>query len=270
MTDTMELNHDLIDLEWGDEGVVPPVIHPDTMFIFTKMAEVIQGMVDPADGGVVLDVGCGRGVDVMELAKRGMLAIGIDPSSRMVSGAREYLDGNREYLTDGSDVVLVRGIGEALPFRPRSLDSIICKGSLDHFADMERTMADMAGCLKPGGAAIIAVANFDSLSCRLGRAWHPISKRIYRVKTERHPWQPPDDHNYEFNCPFLKETVKKDFQIKKIRGMSLLWTAPYWGKMLSLMPRWASSFTLKVLDWLACLFPSLSDVLIIKLTPKGS
>ncbi len=270
MSAKTELNHDLIDLEWGDEGVVPETIHPDTLFIFTMMGRVIIDMVDVGDGDRVLDVGCGRGIDILTLAKRGARAIGLDPSSKMMVGAREHLERNRQHLDGRGDVVLVRGIGEALPFKRRSLDRIICKGSLDHFADMERTMADMSGSLKTDGVAIIAVANFDSLACRLGRWWFPIIKRLRHADGERHPWQPPDDHNYEFNRPFIRETVKKDFEVKKIRGMSLLWTAPYWGKTLSLMPRWASSAVLKILDWGACLLPSLSDVIIVKLVPKVS
>jgi len=143
MSDTPELNHDLIDLDWGDEGVVPPVIHPDTMFIFTEMAKVILDMVQPGDGELVVDVGCGRGVDVMEMAMRGMKAVGLDPSSRMVAGAKQYLDSKAESLPsdNNSGAAVVRGLGEALPFKERSLDKIICKGSLDHFADMERRRA---------------------------------------------------------------------------------------------------------------------------------
>jgi len=266
----MELNHELIDLEWGDEGVMPETIHPDTMFIFTKMGQIIIDMVDARNGDSVLDVGCGRGIDALELAKRGAKAIGIDPSGRMIAGAREHLERNRQQIDGKSDVVLVRGIGEALPFKKRSLDRIICKGSLDHFADIGRTMADMSGSLKADGVAIIAVANFDSLACRLGRWWFPIIKRLRHAEGERHPWQPPADHNYRFDCAMLKKTVKDDFEIKKIRGMSLLWTAPYWGKTLSLMPKWASSTVLKLLDWGACLLPSLSDVIIVKLAPKAS
>lgn len=269
MSAKTELNHDLIDLEWGDEGVVPETIHPDTMFIFTMMGRVIIDMVDAREGIRVLDVGCGRGIDILEMAKRGSMAIGLDPSGKMMAGAREHLERNRQQLDGRGNVALVRGIGEALPFKPRSLDRIICKGSLDHFADMERTMADMSGSLKPDGAAIIAIANFESLACRLGRWWFPIIKRLRHADGERHPWHPPDDHNYRFDCAVLKDTVKGDFEIKKMRGMSLLWTAPYWGKTLSLMPRWASSIVLKLLDRGARLFPSLSDVIIIKLSPKG-
>ena len=251
-----------VDLEWGDEGVVPETVHPDTSFIFDKMAEIIREMVAPNNGEIILDIGCGRAVDALELGKQGVRAIGIDPSDKMMSGAKSNLR--------DSDVALVRGIGEALPFKGNSLDKIICKGALDHFADIPRTMADISQSLKPGGAAIIAIANFESLSCRLGRNWFPIANRLYRKQSEIHPWMPPADHTYRFDCPILKKTVADDFEIKKIRGMSLLWTAPYWGKFLSLLPRWVASAILISLDKIACLFPSLSDVIIIRVTPRGN
>jgi len=45
----------------------------------------------------------------------------------------------------------------------------------------------------------------------------------------------------------------------------------YIGKVIKKQhPKWASSAILKLLDWGACLLPSLSDVIIVKLAPKGS
>jgi SAM-dependent methyltransferase len=252
------------DLEWGDEGVVPEIVFPDTMFIFKRMGEVILEMSAPVNGERVLDVGCGRAIDALQFAKSGALAIGLDPSSKMMLGAKSFLDDNK-----GDNVDLVRAIGEAMPFKNRSLDKIICKGALDHFADMPKTMSDMAQTLKPTGSAIIAIANFDSLSCKIGRNWFPIVKKLYRKKGDRHPWQPPEDHNYKFDCPTLKATVADDFKIQKIRGMSMLWTTPYWGKILSLMPKWISNGILKTLDRIASRLPSLADVIIIKVTPKN-
>ena len=52
-----------VDLEWGDEGVIPETIHPDTAFIFEKMGDVIQEMVAPDIGEIVLDIRCGRAID---------------------------------------------------------------------------------------------------------------------------------------------------------------------------------------------------------------
>ena len=143
------------DLAWGDEGVVPEIVFPDTMFIFKRMGEVILEMAAPVNGERVLDVGCGRAIDALQFAKSGALAIGLDPSSKMIIGAKSFLNDN-----SGDNVDLVRAIGEAMPFKNRSLDKIICKGALDHFADMPKTMSDMAQTLKPTGSAIIAIANF--------------------------------------------------------------------------------------------------------------
>lgn len=250
-----------VDLEWGDEGVVPEKIYPDTNFIFTRMGEVTWWMVAPQKGERVLDIGCGRAVDALELTKQGGRAIGLDPSAKMLREAKSYI-GNDE-------VDLVRGIGEALPFKRHSLDKIMCKGALDHFADPLRTMEQMSQVLKPKGVTIIAIANFESLSCRLGRAWYPIMKRFKREKDERPPWEPPLDHTYRFDYPLLRELVEHHFDVEKTLGVSLLWTAPYWGKILSILPRRVSAIILALLDRTARRFPSLSDAIVVKLIPKG-
>lgn len=249
-----------IDLEWGDEGVVPEKIYPDTHFIFTRMGQVTWGMVAPQKGERVLDIGCGRAVDALELAKRGGRAIGLEPSGTMITEAKSYI-GN-------GDVDLVRGIGEALPFKRHSLDKIMCKGALDHFADPLRTVEEMSQVLKPKGETIIAIANFESLSCRLGRAWHPIMSRLKKQKDERPPWEPPPDHTFRFDYPLLRELVEHHFDVEKTVGVSLLWTAPYWGKILSILPRGVSTIILAFLDRIARRFPSLSDVIVLKLIPK--
>lgn len=248
------------DLEWGDEGVVPEKVYPDTLFIFTRMGEVTWEMVAPSKGEKVLDIGCGRAVDALELARRGGKTVGLDPSGKMVREAKDYI------RDSDSEIALVRGIGEALPFKRRSMDKILCKGALDHFADPLRTIEEMSQVLKPAGEAIIAIANFESLSCRLGRLYYPMAKR---GKDERPPWQPPPDHTYRFDYPLLRGLVEHHFEVKKILGVSLLWTAPYWGKILALLPQGVSLKILALLDRIARRFPSISDVIIIKCTPKG-
>ena len=250
-----------VDLEWGDEGVVPEKIYPDTHFVFTRMGQVAWAMVAPQKGEVVLDIGCGRAVDALELAKQGGRAIGLDPSRTMIMEAKSCI-GDRE-------VDLVRGIGEALPFKRCSLDKVMCKGALDHFADPLRTMEEISRVLKPKGEMIIAIANFESLSCRLGRAWYPIISRFKRLKDERLPWEPPPDHTYRFDYSMLCELVGHHFDVGKTLGVSLLWTAPYWGKILSILPGRGSAIILAFLDRIARRFPALSDVIVLKLIPKN-
>lgn len=250
-----------VDLEWGDEGVIPEKVYPDTAFLFNMMGEVALDMVAPSEGERVLDIGCGRAVDALRLAKRGGEAVGLDPSGKMIREAKSYLG--------DCEVALVRGIGEALPFKRHCLDKILCKGALDHFADPQRTIEQMSHVLRPGGEAVIAIANFESLGCRLGKAWYPIAKMFNREMDERPPWQPPPDHTCRFDRSLLRKLVERHFEVEKTAGVSLLWTAPYWGKILSLLPRWASSAILALLDRIARRLPSLSDVIVIKGTPRN-
>ena len=250
-----------VDLEWDDGEVIPEKVYPDTDFLFAMMGEVVLDMVAASEGESVLDIGCGRAVDALRLAKRGGEAVGLDPSWKMIREAKSCIG--------DSQVALVRGIAEALPFRRHCLDKILCKGALDHFADPQETIKQMSQVLRPGGEAVIAIANFESLSCRLGKAWYPIARRLNREMDQRPPWQPPPDHTCRFDRPLLRRLVERHFEVEKTAGVSLLWTAPYWGKILSLLPRWASSAILALLDWIARRLPSLSDVIVIKGTPRS-
>ena len=83
----------------------------------------------PRRGEMILDIGCGRGIDGVELAKKGAVVIGLEPSQVMISHARNHISEN------GANMSLVRGVGEYLPFRAQSVDKVVCKGALDHFPE---------------------------------------------------------------------------------------------------------------------------------------
>jgi len=251
-----------VDLEWDDSGVFSGKIYPDTAFVLTRMEEETVGMVSLARGEMVLDIGCGRAFDALRLARDGGKAIGLEPSGKMIAEARRHVG-------DGS-VSLVRGIGEALPFKRRSIDKVMCKGSLDHFIDPEKTIEEMHRVLKPEGAAVIALANFKSLSCRLGRLWHLIWKRLpFGEKSEQPHWDIPADHTCKFDYPLLKSRVGRHFEVKETIGISLLWEAPFWGQALAFLPRRISAIILALGDRIGRRFPSMSDVIVIKCAPKG-
>ena len=61
-------------------------------------------------------------------------------------------------------------MADDLPFETGSFDACICKGALDHFDRPEEAIAEMARVTATDGRVVIAVANFESLACRVGRA----------------------------------------------------------------------------------------------------
>jgi len=251
-----------IDLEWNDDDVVPAVVHPNLEFLFQQMLHLTLGEVDPGHGELILDVGCGKAIDGARLWEKGAQVIGLEPSRVMIVRAKEYLN------ESNARVALAQGVGENLPFKPHSFDKVMCKGALDHFFSPSETIEEIARVLKPGGEMIISIANFNSLGFRLGKKLYPVTKFLSpSLAKERKPWEPPPDHTYKFDYPFLSSLVKQHFEIKKTKGISLFFGLPLWGSFLSKLPHSVSYALLKTLDKLARPFPYLADVILMKCTP---
>lgn len=252
-----------IDLSWDDSHVVPAIVTPEVEFMFRRMTEVtiLESGVQP--GETVLDVGCGRALDDVLLSGKCACVIGLEPSGVMLGYASDHIRGI------GASVMLVRGIGEALPFQSSCVDKVICKGAIDHFADPARVLEEMARVLRAGGRAIIAVANFESLGFKLGRVvyrlWRKLGGKNYDFKM---PWEAPADHTYRFDYVLLKQALSQHFKVCRIRGVSLLFGLPWWGTFLGRCPRMVSNAILVLLDRVACCFPRLSDVLVATCVPR--
>jgi SAM-dependent methyltransferase len=88
----------------------------------------------------VLDVGCGEGWQLSELAGRQGWSCGIDSSVEALRICRTR------------DLAVVRGSAERLPFPPGTFDGVICKVVLPYVR--ERAAIDEIGrVLRPGGMA---------------------------------------------------------------------------------------------------------------------
>jgi SAM-dependent methyltransferase len=88
--------------------------------------------------------GSGRGLDRRE---RQQSAGGRHPRPRDVGVPPGARHGLQSALGDVRD----------LPFRDGSFDAIYSMGTIEHFADTERAVAEMVRVLKPGGHAIVGV-----------------------------------------------------------------------------------------------------------------
>jgi len=84
-------------------------------------------------------------------SQRGARAYGVDISEPTVIQARAAF-GSETLRSAVSDV-------RDLPFRDDSFDAVYSMGTIEHFAETERAIAEMARVLKPGGRAIIGVPN---------------------------------------------------------------------------------------------------------------
>lgn len=118
----------------------------------------VANRLGPLQGRSVLDVACGTGAWLAELASRGVIPAGIDISERAVAAARVRLP----------SADLREGIAETLPFGDGHFDLVTCMGSLEHFLDQPGALREMRRVMRPGGQVLILVPNAGFLTRRLG------------------------------------------------------------------------------------------------------
>lgn len=99
------------------------------------------------DGSDVLDVGCGGGALVRQLAERGARATGLEISERQLGHARDHGVGR-----------FVVGRAEDLPLEDGSLDAVLFMRSLHHVPQpaMVPALAAARRVLRPGGVVYVA------------------------------------------------------------------------------------------------------------------
>ncbi len=247
-----------VDLQWNDEDVLPPVLSPDTDFVFRRMTEETLIAVASGKGQRVLDVGCGRGVDAAAMARQGGDLFGCEPSRVMIRKAQAGLKEN------GGKVTLVSSVAEMLPFAGNSFTRVVCKGAIDHFENPEHAVSEMSRVAAAQGRVVISVANFESLSCRLAKKVNGFYCRIFKKPVPGpHIWEIPSDHTFKFDYPSSLELAKRHVRVERVKGVSLLWGFPGWPKFLKVLPRGWTLIILKLLDRIATWHPRWSDVLII-------
>ncbi len=254
-----------IDLNWDDHEALPDKIRPDVEYLFSRMNEAVIQMVDARPGDRILDVGCGRGIEMLKMSQAGAVVIGIEPSAFMLERAREMA------RNDGHNTSLIRAIGESIPMLPQSVDKILCKGALDHFADPEKAIQQMTLVVKPGGRVVIAIANFESLGFRIGKFIFDVRK-VLGIKNPypRLPWELPYDHTMKFDYNSIIRIARPSLDVEKVTGVSLLFCTPGWGDMLSRLPAKLSRSILSTLDKIAGAWAGMSDVVIVRAKLKNS
>jgi SAM-dependent methyltransferase len=108
-------------------------------------------------GKTALDVACGEGQWLAELARRGAVVAGIDISARALERCRDRLP--------AAD--LREGVAEELPFADRQFDLVTCLGSLEHFIDQPKALSEMRRVARADANFLILVPNAGFLTRRL-------------------------------------------------------------------------------------------------------
>jgi ubiquinone/menaquinone biosynthesis C-methylase UbiE len=253
-----------VDLDRDMTHVIPTGTTRDSEYLFRRMEALTLAATGVTPSARVLDSAAGLGQDSRALARDGARAVCAEPSHRMIELAK--LVAAKEPAAGPGRVVWARAWSEALPFRAASFDAAFCKGALDHFDDPERCIAEMARVTRPDGRVVLAVANFESLGCRLQRLAERMRRRS--AAPGRRTYHVPSDHFTRYDLRLARRQIERWVQVERVAGTSLFWGVRRWARLLARLPEpWALAL-LRAADRVAARFPELADVVVISGRPR--
>lgn len=100
------------------------------------------------EGAVVADLGCGTGAMLPLFAGTAATVLGVDREAAMLEVAAER-------VADLPNVTLRRGLLDALPIEPASVDIALCGLVLHHVRDLPPVFAEVRRVLGPGGRWVV-------------------------------------------------------------------------------------------------------------------
>jgi ubiquinone/menaquinone biosynthesis C-methylase UbiE len=170
---------------------------------------------------LILDVGCGEGRLLKDIAKSKRSVIGIDPSRVLLNDAKHLLS----KLNKNCYVDLILAVGEYLPFRSGSFDAILCAATLEHLISPMKFLKEAKECLKKGGVICI--------------------KQGYEKRVKK----PQIDHmrsfTYQEIIKLLDDSNLTIIHIKQI-GSRALWSLTYPLQFIPLRKLWLKLFEMHV------------------------
>lgn len=142
-------------------------------------------------GARVLDVGCGDGRLLGELASLGVRPLGVDLSEEAVAQARRR----------GVDAVRADVDGGALPIEDHAFDLVLCLDVLEHLFAPDVLRDELRRAVAPGGRVVVAVPNGLNLFNRVAF----LSGRHLDVMDKAHLASAPfSEHLRFFSLPVLE------------------------------------------------------------------
>jgi ubiquinone/menaquinone biosynthesis C-methylase UbiE len=108
--------------------------------------------------GRVLDVGCGAGHLLVQLAGRGWTVNGCDLAARQAHASAQHL----EHV--GVTPAVIQAEGTRLPFADASFDLVTGLGYLEYLDDQRAGLREMARVLSPAGLLVVSSPNKLRLS----------------------------------------------------------------------------------------------------------
>ncbi|CAG9466948.1 unnamed protein product [Pedinophyceae sp. YPF-701] len=150
---------------------------------------------EPASGGLLLDVSCGSGLFTREFLRSGQFGevIASDFSESMLRQTRQFLEEDPKLKGVAKNVRLIRADVARLPFATGSLDGVHAGAAIHCWPEPVSAAAEISRVLKPGG--VFVGSTFLSFTAPIGQivgdeAMRPFERAAAMYKSTGAPSMP--------------------------------------------------------------------------------
>jgi ubiquinone/menaquinone biosynthesis C-methylase UbiE len=156
-------------LEWGSKQFFDEVERSwyDTQPFMRSLMEF-----DNFRGNRLLEIGCGLGTDLLQFARGGAAATGVDLTPARIELVK------KRFALEGIPVDAHVASAENLPFPNASFDAVYSLGSLHHTPNTQKSVDEVYRVLKPGGRIITMLYHKDSIHVYLGAPLFKITHKL--------------------------------------------------------------------------------------------
>ncbi|MBO8195080.1 methyltransferase domain-containing protein [Streptomyces oryzae] len=149
----MSRNQDAVEAHRDTQALLAVLDAADEMPSAIRLRARSYELLSLVPDSTVVDVGCGAGRAVAELAERGVHAVGVDPGPSMLAAARERWPG-AEFREAGA---------ENLPFADGSVRGYRADKVFHVLQEPGRAVAEARRVLAPGGRIVLVGQDWDAI-----------------------------------------------------------------------------------------------------------
>ena len=160
---------------------------------------------------VILDVGCGGGININRMSKKAKMVYGVDFSIESVKLSREV---NRQEIYDGKVKVLEGNVAN-LPFEDDSFDIVTAFETVYFWPNIEKCFGEVKRVLKPGGIFLIGMESNGSDNLIMKVSEKLIDMTVYN---DEEITQFLRNNDYSQITVYLRDGKNKKEIIKEIGG----------------------------------------------------
>jgi ubiquinone/menaquinone biosynthesis C-methylase UbiE len=145
--------------------------------------KAVLGFVDAYAGNrdlAILDVGCGTGMTLRDLLRRGHSVVGADITEAMLHRARAAVS---EFPADRARCI--RSDVENVPFEDGSFDVVLCMGVLQYLQTDAKAVSELSRVVRNGGLAIVTLPNLVKLNNLIDPYYYFVRAAQYLARVRR-------------------------------------------------------------------------------------